>query len=647
MGKALLPVYVLFDNLKREAAAIDYEVELRRSLVDMEQQIEKQIKPSTDIELNYTLMRMQLFGHPNPASNPSLSFVVDIKSALSRIFFDCESKSSKYSLVSPYVLILFTKHPPESVDWKGGKETVWDKLSKTFEAEIEFRASESLRKLKNFDLRLPVASKNLDLNSLSMLFSPIGMQSQLNQKIKKIASKLPYVSLPSSSPQPKHGGVISPPPPPRTGPLPSPAPSLPMNKQPAAKTENSAQNNQPVDSSAIQPIQKPVAQPAFEPQKEEIPAPKPPEFKPAPPAEWQVNEPPAKLGDRSAHTRVDNRNAGEWYICGASRRGKLHENEATFREDEFAIDYATDWILVAVADGAGSHHLSRIGSKLAVNTALNVMRSTVEHEPPSKSTARAALQDALRESWKALFQDSERRKVEFRDLSTTLLLLMYHPKKNLVGVAQIGDGLIAAQLQDGRIALLGNPESGEYSGQTYFLTNHKPDDLPSKCETPEAPGPIKYFFVMTDGVADDLYPPKERLPGLIKAIPSVMVELKPEEALLELINYNRPGSFDDRTIVVVCKRQEIIKEASAQAQPKSEPLSSDSSQPSDQENAAKVAEEAKPAESSNVSNETAGKITSEEQVPLETSDKISENKPQADQTPNATAPDAAQTVSSE
>lgn len=283
-------------------------------------------------------------------------------------------------------------------------------------------------------------------------------------------------------------------------------------------------------------------------------------LKPAQPAEWQVIEPPVELRDRSPHTRPDNRQAGDWYICGASRRGKLHQHEATFREDEFAIEYAASWILVAVADGSESHHLSRVGSKLAVNTALDIMKRIVENESPSQAVAMVALQNALREAWKALALDAQRRKVEFRDLSTTLLLLMYNPKRNLVGVAQIGDGLIAAQLEDGQIYLLGNPESGEYSGQTYFLTNHKSGDLPDKCETPKAPGPIKYFFVMTDGMSDDLYPPQERLPGLIKAIPEVMASEYPDKALLELIDYNRPGSFDDRTLVVICKREEIAKE---------------------------------------------------------------------------------------
>jgi len=274
-------------------------------------------------------------------------------------------------------------------------------------------------------------------------------------------------------------------------------------------------------------------------------------------AEWQVNEPSAELQDRTPHTRRDNRQAGEWYICGASRRGKLHEHDAAFREDEFVIEYAGGWVLVAVADGSGSHNLSRVGAKLAVNTALDVIKRKIEFIPPSNSMAKTLLVDALRQAWKVLNQESWGRQSKFHDLSTTLLLLMYNPKNNLLGTAQIGDGLIVAQMEDGRVALLGKPESGEIYGQTNFLTNYQLDELALKCGVIDLPGHVQYFFVMTDGVADDLYPPQERLHGLCKAIPSVMASQDPDKALLDLLNYNIFGSFGDRTLVVICKREEI------------------------------------------------------------------------------------------
>lgn len=244
-------------------------------------------------------------------------------------------------------------------------------------------------------------------------------------------------------------------------------------------------------------------------------------------------------------------------MVGASQRGRLHAHEGTYREDAFLTDYGAGWHMVAVADGAGSHKLSRVGSNLAVQAAIQAMKKTFSSEPPSSSAATVALQRALTAAWNELFQEANKRGVEFKDLGTTLLLLAHHPDKNLISVAQIGDGLLAAMSEDRTIHLLGKPESGEYSGQTLFLTNHKPEELPSKVETKELPG-LMLLLTMTDGVADDLYPPQEKLGSLIKALPPVVASEKPETALLEMINYERQGSFDDRTLVVLCKKEKLL-----------------------------------------------------------------------------------------
>jgi hypothetical protein len=93
------------------------------------------------------------------------------------------------------------------------------------------------------------------------------------------------------------------------------------------------------------------------------------EIKPVQPAEWQVREPPSELDYRVAHTFTDNRDVdGKWYVCGASRRGKSHENQGSFREDACRIESAAGWILVAVADGAGSHQLSSTTTTFHITT---------------------------------------------------------------------------------------------------------------------------------------------------------------------------------------------------------------------------------------------------------------------------------------
>lgn len=278
--------------------------------------------------------------------------------------------------------------------------------------------------------------------------------------------------------------------------------------------------------------------------------------KPRETAKWEVREPAKELEDRPAHFHTESIKELGWHLVGASRRGRLHEHEATFREDEFSCGTAAGWFLIAVADGAGSHRLSRVGSKLAANAAIDKMRLTLNNEAPGQSVARVALQDGIGAAYDGLLAEVTRRPgVRFSDLSTTLLLLAYHPKKNLLCIAQIGDGLIAALLEDGRAVALANPESGGYSGETYFLTSYKREESILKGMFVEPKTPIRMLCVMTDGVSDDLYPPIERVAGLAEPIRRIVTDSRPADALLDLINYDRPGSFDDRTLVVLCREE--------------------------------------------------------------------------------------------
>lgn len=272
------------------------------------------------------------------------------------------------------------------------------------------------------------------------------------------------------------------------------------------------------------------------------------------PEGWRDTEPSPEIRDRVSHSHTDFRIVnGEWSVYGVSLRGKNHETEAGFREDAFNLGIGAGWMLIAVADGASSSNLSRVGANLAAKTAVSVMEKVVNEELPSQSIAMLAMQRALRAVWKELYEESQIRKVDFQALSTTLLLLMYHPKKELIGFAHIGDGLIAMQLEDERMVFLGSSISNEYIGGAYFPTPYVPNELFSKCVTSIVESPVRYLFVMTEGLSKDIYPPQERLPSLIKTIPSVMSEPDPSKALLNLLRYNLPGSFEDRTLIVACK----------------------------------------------------------------------------------------------
>lgn len=59
-------------------------------------------------------------------------------------------------------------------------------------------------------------------------------------------------------------------------------------------------------------------------------------------------------------------------IVIASKRGRSHAHEGTFRDDDFLVkSLPDDWAIVALADGAGSARFARAGSKFATEFIVN------------------------------------------------------------------------------------------------------------------------------------------------------------------------------------------------------------------------------------------------------------------------------------
>ncbi len=86
---------------------------------------------------------------------------------------------------------------------------------------------------------------------------------------------------------------------------------------------------------------------------------------------------------------------------------------------------------------------------------------------------------------------------------------------------QVGDGMSAVLETPAQLTLLGVADSGEYSGETEFLTSERNlvrQNLARK--TSAFCGPLRALMVMTDGVADDYFPND---PGLLRLYGDLML----------------------------------------------------------------------------------------------------------------------------
>jgi len=235
-------------------------------------------------------------------------------------------------------------------------------------------------------------------------------------------------------------------------------------------------------------------------------------------------------------------------ITGARVRGKKHKHDGTNCDDWFEFDTVKGWTIIAVSDGAGSKKFSRIGAMESCKAAIEFLKEKLNDEninedlisklslPLTDSSFMdgcgffaALIQEAVAKAYEAVvnaFQDRKSkydylkiidRDMEFKDFSGTLLLCMIMPVKvnnvneHFVISCQIGDGMICSVNRNSEfenaLRLLGQPDSGAYSGETDFLTSEsarRKESLMNKTKIMRSE--ITNIMLMTDGVADDYYP---------------------------------------------------------------------------------------------------------------------------------------------
>ena len=122
-----------------------------------------------------------------------------------------------------------------------------------------------------------------------------------------------------------------------------------------------------------------------------------------------------------------------------------------------------------------------------------------------------------------------------------------------VGRVQIGDGAIFLEI-GGVTEAYDAGDHGATAGETTFLTSRLPEHWVNRVSIQELTAPLQLGLVATDGITDDFYPFDRYAPRLVQGVRSGVLEQDHRlwaEALTETISYERRGSFDDRTLVMV------------------------------------------------------------------------------------------------
>lgn len=168
-----------------------------------------------------------------------------------------------------------------------------------------------------------------------------------------------------------------------------------------------------------------------------------------------------------------------WRVVAASVRGKSHEKAGQLCQDAHHWEKLPEGILVgAVADGAGSAILGKVGAIVAAQTAVETIclaettvRSLLRSQPspPNEAEVRLLLTNALVAAKTAVEAEAQACNMTARDLASTLILVIATP--TLIAVAQVGDGVAVASDRQGNLIPLTAPQFGEYINETTFLVS--------------------------------------------------------------------------------------------------------------------------------------------------------------------------------
>jgi serine/threonine protein phosphatase PrpC len=273
-------------------------------------------------------------------------------------------------------------------------------------------------------------------------------------------------------------------------------------------------------------------------------------------------------------------------MVAASQRGRSHAIEGKPRDDDFALyfDKHTEWYIMVVADGAGSVPFSRKGSEIACQTVINVCKEKITEKQEdfikfksqkNKNEIAKILQEiisnAIFQAHKEIEKEVKEKGRSIKDYSTTLLVSLCKKFEYgwWVGAWWVGDGGIGVYQKDPPyLKILGNPDGGEFAGQTRFLT--MPEIIKKELYTRMRFEIIEDFtalILMTDGVTDPKFETDANLNKIEKwnefwddlngnNEDKIKVDFSDDnkqvaDQLLEWLNFWSKGNHDDRTIAIL------------------------------------------------------------------------------------------------
>jgi hypothetical protein len=244
-----------------------------------------------------------------------------------------------------------------------------------------------------------------------------------------------------------------------------------------------------------------------------------------------------------------------WSVLGESVAGSAHRARNIPCQDAFRsrlFGSNCDWLVVAVADGAGSASHSDVGA----NCACDEFVQRVATRSPDSLSSLESMVSLFTDVRAVIVGEAEKLAVPPRELACTALLAIVGPES--VAAAQLGDGAIV--LVDGRdFKTAFWPEPAEYANMTDFITDTRFADA---LRFERFPPGLSEIAILTDGlqrVALDFGARTPHQPffrplfNILQTVTNIGSLSQPFLAFLDSPRINERTDDDKTLVLAVCR----------------------------------------------------------------------------------------------
>ncbi len=250
-----------------------------------------------------------------------------------------------------------------------------------------------------------------------------------------------------------------------------------------------------------------------------------------------------------------------WKVAAGSVVGSNHESHGKNCEDAWAIarsqrsESSTEVVALCVCDGAGSAQHGGLGARITSRFAANYL---IDHFEQFFNDGEAQKRCLIREAKRVLEEESLQLSAKLRSFACTIVAVACGIDGKWIAI-HLGDGGIVAKV-DGIARGISYPMKGEYSNQTFFVTDKDAEEqikFYSSIDDTNTTAPSG-FMVFSDGVERLLI---EMKTGEIAVAASNMMdwlrqygETEVTTAInSELIELFKPRTSDDCTIGILAR----------------------------------------------------------------------------------------------